>query len=435
MDMDYYNLTGHFNLRTPKVNKPVTLYFVVGLSGKQYKFSTGLKVYPYQWDKRHNMAIISNQFSGHDNKNNELVNRKITEITNLFSEFKLYLCSQEIINHNIVQELKTILQGDMKSKEISTVRMIEFALDYYYRVIHPETKDSSVQQEMSKLNIFINYVRKKNLDKDVTVFTQSGLNAYKEYLIKEKQSNSNINQLCATIVKLINNVLCVNDEFQAYNLRQVKYVKLQDKRHIAEKGSFPLTEDEVVQLANYDGLTKDEKMYKAIFLFQCETGWRVSEIVKVIQGDYENDIQTISVETKKTGERAYCLKTDMIRIMIAYIKKLPKDLINSEKWFLKYDRYLRKIAKKAGLNREIVIKTAKGERKVVKVYEKISSHWARHTKVVLEYKKGTPKEIIAKITGHCDTKMIENVYTKLTDEEREQEFINYYVKNKGSYED
>lgn len=423
----YRELKGHYNLRCPKGNKPTTIFFVVGYNGKQYKFNTGVKIYPCHWNKRNNTAIISNQLTKQDNKNNEIVNKKIKEINLLFSNFKLYLCNNEDID--IIQQIKTI----MKKRELSTIKMIEFAFDYYYRVIHSQTKDSSIQQELNKLNSFIVYIQKNRLEKNVSIFTQSGINAYKEYLIKEKQSNSNINQLCGTIVKLINNVLCVNDDFLQYNFRQVKFVKLQDKRLSEEKGSFPLTEQEIKQIEDFQDLTDTEKRYKILFLFQCETGWRISEIKKVIEGDFEEDDNTISVITKKTGEKAYSIKTEKLCYYLELIKNFQKGITKDDNnWHKVYNTTLKRIAKKIGLNREITIKTAKGETKVIKIYQKISSHWARHTKVTLEYKKGTPKEIIIKMTGHNDTKMIEKVYTKLTDCEKKEEFTNYFKEKNNS---
>ena len=42
----------NFNLREPKAHKPTNIYFVVCIEGKQIKFSTGVKVYPEQWNKK-----------------------------------------------------------------------------------------------------------------------------------------------------------------------------------------------------------------------------------------------------------------------------------------------------------------------------------------------------------------------------------------------
>ena len=70
-------LKANFNLRKASGNKPTLVYLVVSLNGKQYKLTTGLKVYPSMWDKKHQQAIISRKFSEMDNRNNMIVNAKI----------------------------------------------------------------------------------------------------------------------------------------------------------------------------------------------------------------------------------------------------------------------------------------------------------------------------------------------------------------------
>lgn len=58
-----------FNLRTRKANKPTYLYCVVYADGKQYKFTTGVKVLPKQWDNIRQLAVISNVQSKIDDYN------------------------------------------------------------------------------------------------------------------------------------------------------------------------------------------------------------------------------------------------------------------------------------------------------------------------------------------------------------------------------
>ena len=78
MEQHLYN--AHFNLRERKADKPTNIYCVVYLQGKQYRFATGVKVLPCQWDKKRQVAIISNVQSIVDNYNNNIVNEKLEEL-------------------------------------------------------------------------------------------------------------------------------------------------------------------------------------------------------------------------------------------------------------------------------------------------------------------------------------------------------------------
>ena len=70
----------NFNLCSSKLDRPTLVYAVVYFRGKQYKISTGVKVYPNQWNKRKQIAMVSTGFTKLDNRNNSIVNSKLQEI-------------------------------------------------------------------------------------------------------------------------------------------------------------------------------------------------------------------------------------------------------------------------------------------------------------------------------------------------------------------
>ena len=81
----YKEIEAHFNLRTNKSKKPEMVYLVVRIDGRQYKLSSGVKVYPQQWRK--GVAEESNLLCSRDNKNNKIVNEKLTVLKKRYSEF------------------------------------------------------------------------------------------------------------------------------------------------------------------------------------------------------------------------------------------------------------------------------------------------------------------------------------------------------------
>lgn len=71
---------------------PTIIYALFTFRGKQYKVNIGAKVYPIQWNKRKQIATISNGQTRLDNRNNEIVNKKIRSLLAIFEEKKNYLC-------------------------------------------------------------------------------------------------------------------------------------------------------------------------------------------------------------------------------------------------------------------------------------------------------------------------------------------------------
>ena len=81
-----------FNLRKPKSDKPTNIYLVCRIDKKQVKLSTGVRVYPDQWNTKKQEAYVSPRLTELDNINNAIVNDKINKLRTDFLEFKRYIC-------------------------------------------------------------------------------------------------------------------------------------------------------------------------------------------------------------------------------------------------------------------------------------------------------------------------------------------------------
>ena len=107
-----------FNLRKPKSEKPTNVYFVARVRNKQIKLSTGVRVYPDQWNVKKQEAYISCRLTELDNENNTIVNEKIGKLKLYFSEYKQYLCDhpEEIERRAIILLKQYIYKDTMKKK-------------------------------------------------------------------------------------------------------------------------------------------------------------------------------------------------------------------------------------------------------------------------------------------------------------------------------
>lgn len=374
----------HFNLRKPKGDKATPIYFVIFIGGKQYKLSTNVKVYPDQWSNAKQIAVISNTNSRLDNRNNKLVNERLEQIRKYYLEYIEYLCTLEELPINPIELLKTYIYKDMaKSKQINVVRAIQDAFNYYYTNIS-QVKNTTRSQCEKNLKKFIAYVEEEHLVDKLEVFSQVGLNAYKAYLIKLMDKGeigkAHINALCQLIERLINNVLVVNDEYQQYKLSPVKYVKIEDKRQQDEIRRFPLYDDEIKAIKACTTLTEKEREYRTIFLLQCASGQRISDILQLLNGNYDEKDGVITLQTIKKGTYSQIYITDEIRSYLSKIQGIKH--INLQKFDDNlYNKALKDICKKANLNRVIKWKDSRGIDHSNMLWEIVVSHLARHSKL------------------------------------------------------
>lgn len=425
----------HFNLRKPKGGQATPIYFVVSIEGKQYKFATNVKVNPRYWDNTRQIAVISNTNTRLNNKNNRIVNERLEQIKAYYMEFICYLCNQEETPANVVEVLKTYIYKDMAKKKtltIDVIKTIKSAFDYYYTNIS-QVKESTLRVTEDKLKSFISYIEEKNLNNSVEVFSQTGLNAYKDYLIESMNRDSKIgknriNELCQLIERLINNVLIINNEYKQYKFAKVGYVKIIDKRQQDDICRFPLFNDEIQAIKDCTTLTNMEQEYRTIFLLQCASGQRISDILQVIKGNYEEKDGVITLQTIKKEIFAQIFITNEIKNYLQEIKQIMSiNLIKFNEH--KYNKTIKDICQKAGLNRTIRYKDSKGNSFEKPLWQVVVSHDARHTFITNKVKEGIPYETLCLMTGHADDKMIKSVYANLTKEDKADKVRKYFNKS------
>ena len=297
-------------------------------------------------------------------------------------------------------------------------QVIADALERYHKM-KPSIKDSTKRQNESLLSEFYRFVDTlRERERTMKIFTQKGLNRYKEYLIDKmersktdgKKRNFGVGQLnrCGSIIaRLINNVLYPKEIVPNH----VVWIKVEDSRREDQKGHFPLLDNEVTAIENCSGLTPVEEEYRDIFLLQIECGQRVSDLAKILTGKYR---------VKQGKKYKYIIISTIKENIKAHIPLRPKmrmwmEKVNSHKLItpVKFER----IVKKAGLDREIVridsvLLEVRGP-----LYEEITNHAARCTFITNMLKKGVSTERLSKMTGHASDEMIKRVYAQLTEDD------------------
>lgn len=173
--------------------------------------------------------------------------------------------------------------------------------------------------------------------------------------------------------------------------------------------SVYLSWDELEKFANADltGLSKGHETARDLFLVGCYCGQRVSDYASIksdqIHTDQDGRVY-ISVLQKKTGARVEIpARKELRAILKKYNNNLPRltdQVIN---------RYIKEVAKRAGIDEMIEIRSTKGGKvsttKQPK-YELITTHTARRSAATLMYLDGVDSMDIRQITGHSSDKML-----------------------------
>ncbi len=421
-----------FNLRRPKViNKPTNVYCVVYVGGKQHYFATGLKVLPSQWNKKKQIAEVSNTLTTLDNRNNNILNEKINQLRGYYKEYIEYLCS----NPNDTDKLCNFIYKDMKKKDNKQIKasdLLDRALDII--ISEKELSANTKKNYYDRLNAFKKYIKDSKVDDNLELLTQRGINNYQEYLQREAAKVKvgqkgggivNINYKCQFVVRLIMEVLSCKNEFLDYHISRVTYKPIKDKRGKDERTHFYLETEEIEAFNNVTGLNERESIYKDIFVLQCNCGQRVSDLKQLVIGKYTTDEKNfIHLETKKENITAYFPATDTIKQLLD--KLCPLVYSKGELHFIKtgntdinidnldkgslYNNAIKKIAKKANLNRERKYKDPSGKEISNPIYKIISSHCARHTFATIMRDKGFEADEVCIMLGHADDTMVKQVY-------------------------
>ena len=444
---DASQISLNFNLREPKGNKCTNVYAVVKYGRTQLKFSIGCKVNCWQWDRKKQRPIVNDKMSDEDVKNNIKVMNMISSFLFCYLDYYSYLCKNSIrISRDELKEyindIINYIKGNMANNQnlkTSVVRtpkastLLKKAFVIYYTEISPSTKESSKQIEKGKLNAFFSYCEEIGKDK-LSMLTTKGMNDYKTFLMKRSKelgekgdSNKTINNKCKTIAKLINSVLATHNEFLRYNLTEIKYVNLEEVNAKGEdKKRRPLTREEINQLMDCDILNEKEQEFRDLFLLECNGSYRISDTAKLFDKSQQKrtkigDYEFIIINTKKEDITSVIWVNDLVKeILIKYEKGFKfADLTNEKKYKGQFNDIIKRIFKKAKLDSTEKFIDAKGIEHKEKLCDIISSHFARYTFVynglfVLGFE---PSELID-FTGHANDKMINEVYSIHTDEDK-----------------
>lgn len=400
-------LTGHFNLREPKSRKPSTIFFVVRLDGKQYKLPIGVKCYPKFWNTRKQECYTGVNISDLDQRNNLVANQKINEVKARFLEYKQYLCDNIPKIGNKVELLRSYILLDMKKKE-EVIDIVRYFTDYVTNT-YPDGTARSYHNALKLLDAFIKHRKKQPTIKEMATsdFFNDLISFLVKYYTKEDgtkllvgYTNDSIGKLKTILKKAVEDKLITETD-----RRNIVYKKLIDKS--ANDNELFLWNNEVVQLFEFHCEDKKDELIKDIFLLECTTGQRLSDVTKVDDNIEESfGVEEVTLVTKKTSKKIrFLLVFDIAKkILEKYNYNIPAVSTSDAGENTIMNKHLKKIAKSAGITRKWTqskhqVGTAKPTVIEKEAWEFMKTHVGRHTFICLLKLRGWDNSRIAKYTG------------------------------------
>jgi len=408
-----------FNLKD-KSEKETLINLIYRYDGKRLKYSTSLKVPPEYWNDKKQRVRETIKFIHYQEYNNILNSyEKKTE--------KIFLTFKEIGRYPTIQEFRDELNkvsGKRVSNPDSPQELFSF-IDYFKnKRVNTATKDyaTSTLNYYSRLrDILLEYEKERRIKLEFHSFNIKFYDDFLEFLYSEPRCYS-INY-SGNVIKTLKTILNAAVR-EGINFRP-DYKKF--KKPKQEVDNIYLSIKELTTIFDYDFSDNPRlERVRDLFIVGAFTGLRYSdfsnikpEYIKTLHNDDGKELEVISLDTQKTGERVIIpLHPFVKKIRIRYKEQthngFPPSMSNQ-----KMNDYLKEVAKIVGLDEEVQLKKSRaGKQSILKCrkYEVVSTHTARRSFATNAYKSGIPSIAIMQITGHrTETAFMK--YIKVTKEE------------------
>lgn len=381
--------------------------------GHRVDFTTGYRVDVAKWDsdkQRVKNGCINKLKESASDINSDL-DKCSAYMQAVFKEYEIkgVIPTPKQIKNSFNNKLKN------KSSDFCTEKLLNLFDEYM--------KECSVQNNwaentIKKLVSIKNHL--KDFDENLTLdsLTLDLLGEFVSHLQDKDLRNSTIKKLIARLKTFlrwgIEKNYTNNNAFESFNPR----LKTAAKRVVF------LSWDEVMQLKEYQ--IPETKKYlervRDVFLFQCFTGLRHSDVYNLKRSDIKDN--HIDIVTVKTADSLIIeLNTHSRKILDKYKSyHFENDKVFPVVSNQKMNDYLKELGELAGLNEPVRETYYKGSRRIDEVipkYSLLATHAGRRTFVCNSLAMGIPAETVMKWTGHNDYRAMKP-YIDIADRDRLQ---------------
>lgn len=427
-----------FNLRQPKSDRPTNIYLVCRIDKKQVKLSTGVRVYPDQWNTKKQEAYVSPRLTELDNINNAIVNDEINKLKADFIDFKRYICDNPNEIDNSLFLLKKYIYKDkiMKQQELQKpVQWLRRAISQD-KTIKSDGQRNTLAIYLGHLKVFEEFL--KATDRDDIIFADINLALIKDYeaYLFNREVGKGKTTKTSTVGNKVTALISIIKRAEPYGLIDTSAAKLNQykkpKSREGDDNEIYLTEEEIDRMYALELKGLEEKA-RDVFVLQCWTGQRFSDMQLLNDGivkDFNNGKILEIVQKKRTHRISIPLLPVTLEILEKYNFQVPKVRENT---MLKY---IKEAGQKAGITDKHIVTEDRGS-KITNTtyykYELIGTHTGRRSFISNMLKRGYDSHILMKITGHT-TEMAFKKYAKISSEDAANLMLETEAKKEESKE-
>ncbi len=398
-----------FTLESRKKNgvlivENVPIRMRVNFASKRIEFTTGYRIDAAKWDadKQRVKNGCSNKLKQSASEINASLLGYYTEIQDIFKKFEVeeIMPTQEQIKEAFNALHKPIEEEVKPSKSMPNT---------FYKVFDEFVRDCGRQNDWTdstyeKFAAVKNHLMNFRDELTFDFFDERGLNNYVTYLrdVKEMRNSTIGKQL--SFLKWF-----LRWAFKKGVHQNNAYDSYKPKLKSTQKKIIFLTWEELNKLREFEIPTTKQALDRVrdVFLFQCFTGLRYSDVFNLRRSDIKGD--HIEVTTVKTSDS---LIIELNKHSKAILDKYKDVAFEDDKVLpvitnQKMNDYLKELAELAGIDEPVRQTYYRGNERIDEVtpkYALLGTHAGRRTFICNALALGIPPQVVMKWTGHSDYK-------------------------------
>lgn len=409
MDIKYHS---QFLLDKEKDNPTAKLRFRIKWEGNIVAFNLGYRIEINKWSTE-TQRCKANTTHGNKKVAASIINRKIQQYESACERtFQKYEIDGVIPNQDQFRELFNVEIGRAPKEELKPEKS-------FFEVYDVFVNEESINSQWNFRTLQKMKTQKKVLeefDKEISFekFNEQYLSNYQRYLEGKNHKNSTISKELAALKWFLKWAMK-----KGYT-KSGEFEKFKPKIKNVQKKIIFLNKSELKRFTEYEIPTDKSYLEKIrdVFLFQCFTGLRYSDVFNLKRSDVKDGY--LEITTLKTADNliielnSYSRKllNKYIDVEFEHNKALP--VISNQKM----NDYLKELAELAEIDELVTQTYFKGNERIEEVlpkYSLMSTHAGRRTFVCNALSLGIPPQVVMKWTGHSDYKAMKP-YIDIADE-------------------
>ena len=381
----------------------------VNFASQRIEFTTGYRIDVAKWDadKQRVKNGCTNKLKQSASEINAALLGYYTELQEVFKRFEV----AEIMPSPA--DVKSAFNARHRSDDVQLERTSD-KLDpsndfYFYKAFDEFGRVCGRQNDWThatyeKFTAVKNHLRAFRADLSFSFFNEAGLTEYVRYLREVRaMRNSTIGKQLSFLKWFLR--WSFSQGMHGNNAYDTFRPKLKD----TQKKIIFLTWEELTKLREFAIPPAKQSLDRVrdVFLFQCFTGLRYSDVYNLRRSDIKEDhIEVTTIKTSdslviKLNKHSKAILEKYQDVVFEHDKVLP--VITNQKM----NEYLKELAELAGINEPIRQTYYKGNERIDEVtpkYALLGTHAGRRTFICNALALGIPPQVVMKWTGHSDYK-------------------------------